>query len=277
MSTDTSIRTEPFFFEPSYLERLLESGAPQYQSAEPYPHIVFDDFLPADVLEGVLAEFPAPGSIRWNQYSNDREVKLEASSELHMGPNTRLLLRELNASIFLNFLESLTGIKGLLPDPHFVGGGMHQIQRGGFLKVHTDFNWHNRLKLDRRLNLLIYLNKDWDESYGGHFEMWDRSMTRCREKVLPVFNRCVVFSTTDFSYHGHPDPLTCPEGRTRKSIAMYYYTNGRPAVEVSEAHSTVFRARPGENLRSFERPSWRSFVKKLVPPILVDVKNSWTR
>lgn len=279
MSIDLSImKAEPYFIEPSYLAGLMESGAAQYQAAIPYPHIVFDDFLPAHVLENVLEEFPAPGAIRWNRYANGQEMKLEASSELNMGPNTRLLLRELNSAVFISFLEGLTGIEGLIPDPHLVGGGLHQIQRGGFLKVHTDFNRHTRLKLDRRLNLLIYLNKDWDESYGGNFEMWNRDMTRCEAKVLPVFNRCVVFSTTDFSYHGHPDPLTCPEGRTRKSIAMYYYTNGRPEHEVTADHSTVFRARPGEQLPSESGgTNWKDVAKRFLPPIALDWVRSLNR
>lgn len=275
MSIDfATLKTDPYFIEPSYLEGLLELATARYQSADPYPHIVFDDFLPPQMLENTLAEFPAPGAIRWNNYSNGREIKLEASSELKMGPNTRLLLRELNSSVFINFLESLTGIQGLIPDPHFVGGGLHQIQPGGFLKVHTDFNRHTRLKLDRRVNLLIYLNKDWDESYGGHFEMWDRDMKRCAARVLPIFNRCVVFSTTDFSYHGHPDPLTCPDGWTRKSIAMYYYTNGRPPEEMAGDHSTVFRARPGEQLPSETKANWKDMAKRFIPPILLDLNRS---
>jgi Rps23 Pro-64 3,4-dihydroxylase Tpa1-like proline 4-hydroxylase len=155
-------------------------------------------------------------------------------------------------SVFIDFLETLTGITGLLPDPHLWGGGLHQIQRGGFLKVHADFNRHERLDLDRRLNLLVYLNKDWKEEYGGQLELWSRDMKRCEERVLPVFNRCVVFSTTDTSYHGHPDELTCPEGWTRKSMALYYYTTGRSAEETSQSHSTLYQERPGESVFSMK-------------------------
>ena len=107
--------------------------------------------------------------------------------------------------------------------------------------MHTDFNWHPKLRLDRRLNLLVYLNKDWKEEYGGHLELWDREMSHCEQKILPVFNRTVVFSTTDFSYHGHPTPLACPEGMSRKSVSFYYYTNGRPEEERSAPHDTIFR------------------------------------
>jgi Rps23 Pro-64 3,4-dihydroxylase Tpa1-like proline 4-hydroxylase len=119
-------------------------------------------------------------------------------------------------------------------------GGLHQIERGGFLDVHIDFNVHPKLRLDRRLNMLIYLNHDWPEEYGGHLELWSRDMTSCEKRILPLFNRTVIFSTTDGSFHGHPRPLSCPEGRTRKSVSLYYYTSGRPEEERSPAHDTIF-------------------------------------
>ena len=106
--------------------------------------------------------------------------------------------------------------------------------------MHADFNVHPKLKLDRRLNMLIYLNKDWREEYGGHLELWDQSGKTCRKRILPMFNRTVVFSTTDRSFHGHPHPLTCPPGMTRKSVSLYYYTAGRPPEERSVAHDTLF-------------------------------------
>ena len=106
----------------------------------------------------------------------------------------------------------------MIPDPSFDGGGLHQILPGGFLKVHADFNKHDKTKLDRRLNVLIYLNKNWKEEYGGHFELWDRTMHHSEIRILPIFNRMAIFSTTDSSFHGHPDALKCPEGMTRKWI-----------------------------------------------------------
>lgn len=253
---------------PEYLQSLVDKYAADYQQAKPFPHIVIDDFLPPEVLDRVLDEFPKVDAIDWQKFDAAPEKKLASKSELQMGEMTRLLLYQLNSSTFLNFLEGLTGITGLIPDPHFVGGGLHQIQRGGFLKMHVDFNRHTKLNLDRRLNLLIYLNKNWKEEYGGHLELWDDQVTQCGKKILPIFNRCVIFSTTDFSYHGHPEPLTCPEGETRKSLALYYYSNGRPASEVrGTPHSTVFRARPGEEL-PLEKPtlSIKARIKQLLMP-----------
>ena len=266
-----------FYLNPDYLDELVIKYHQQYVTAKPFPHIVIDNFLPEYVLDDILTEFPNPQEIKWKSFQNQAEKKLASTSELQMGNATRFLLYQLNSSIFINFLEQLTGIEGIIADPHFVGGGLHQIEREGFLKIHVDFNKHRKMQLDRRLNLLIYLNKDWKEEYGGHFELWNQDMTVCEKKVLPIFNRCVIFSTSDFSYHGHPNPLTCPENRTRKSLALYYYSNGRPAEEISGKHSTVFKERPGENLTEKEQNSSlnvKKVVKKLLPPIIFDLKKS---
>ena len=213
----------------------------QYVAARPFPHIVIDHLFPDEVLETVLAEFPKPGEIEWRKFDSSTEKKLGYWHESTLRPALQLFLYEMNSAPVLRFLEELTGIEGLIPDPYYGGAGPHQILPGGFLKVHVDFNRHPLLKLDRRLNLLVYLNEDWKEEYGGHLELWDREMTRCERRILPVFNRTVVFSTTDFSFHGHPTPLACPEGMSRKSVSFYYYTNGRPAEERSAPHDTIFR------------------------------------
>lgn len=237
-----------------------------YAGASPFPHIVIDDFLPPEILESILKEFPNPEQIDWKQYDNPEEKKLASRGETQMGDATRLLLYQLNSSGFLEFLETLTGIDGLISDPHFWGGGLHQIKRGGYLKVHIDFNYYRKLNLERRLNFLLYLNKDWQESYGGHLELWEKDMARCGKRILPIFNRCVVFSTTSESYHGHPEPLTCPEDRTRKSLALYYYSSTAAAL-TEEGHGTLFRGRPGEKIRT---GGVKTILKKLSPPILVD-------
>lgn len=197
----------------------------------------FDD---AD-LEAVLRDFPSPGQMRWMRFDNPQEKKLGFFHESStITDPVRRFLDAMNGFEMLLFLERLTGIEGLIPDPYFGGGGLHQIEPGGFLKVHADFNVHPKLHLDRRLNMLIYLNKDWREEYGGHLELWDREARMCRTRILPLFNRTVVFSTTDTSFHGHPHPLTSPPGVTRKSVSLYYYTAGRPGAEQSKPHDTLF-------------------------------------
>jgi Rps23 Pro-64 3,4-dihydroxylase Tpa1-like proline 4-hydroxylase len=249
------------------MEEIVATRAQEYQNAQPYPHIVMDDFFDEAILERVLDEFPGTQGEEWRRFQSENEVKLASQQERGISLFTRYLIYLLNSSTFLGFLERLTGIPDLISDPHLYGGGLHQIVPGGLLKVHVDFNTHRKFKLDRRLNLLVYLNKDWHEEYGGHFELWDKDMTHCVKKVLPVFNRVVVFSTSEISYHGHPDPLRCPEDRTRKSLALYYYSNGRPdAASGAQAHSTLFRDRPGG-----EGGRGKALLKKLVPPLFVEL------
>lgn len=215
----------------------------QYGAAEPFPHIVLDQLFDDRDLDAVLREFPSPQQMRWTRFDNAQERKLGFFHESSTISDTvRRFLDAMNGFEMLLFLERLTGIDGLIPDPYFGGGGLHQIEPGGFLKVHADFNVHPKLHLDRRLNMLIYLNKDWREEYGGHLELWDRQGRTCRKRILPTFNRTVVFSTTDTSYHGHPHPLSSPPGVTRKSVSLYYYTAGRPRDEASAPHDTMFIA-----------------------------------
>lgn len=257
---------QSFKFRREELFPLADQMRDEYQSASPFPHVVIDDFLPTDILDCILDEFPEPEKTDWQQFDNAREVKLALSDAEQMGPATRHLLAEFNSGVFVQFLERMTGIGSLIPDPHYVGGGLHQIRSGGYLKVHADFNRHQGLKLDRRLNGILYLNKDWHEEYGGHLQLWDRQMTKCEKKVLPVFNRFLVFSTLDDANHGHPDPLTCPPDRARRSMALYYYTNGRPENESNPDHTTVFKQRPGEEWTSTSR----QVIKRWVPPAVTD-------
>ncbi|WP_370980290.1 2OG-Fe(II) oxygenase [Agaribacterium sp. ZY112] len=232
-----------------------------YASAKPFPHIVLDGLFDKAMLKEVASEAAATNKDIEKKFYGSVN-KHAASKRLAWGEHTWSLISELNSLEFISFLEELTGIEGIIPDPYFEGGGIHEIKKGGFLKVHTDFNYHRKMKLDRRINVLLYLNDDWQESYGGHLELWNEDMSERVQKVLPIINRLVVFSTTDFSYHGHPEPLTCPEDRSRRSIALYYYTNGRPELEVQfkESVSTNYQARPDEQ---FDRSIKFSFSEKM--------------
>ncbi len=213
----------------------------RYAAAEPFPHIVLDGLFDDDALDAVLREFPGPDGMRWRSFDSPMEKKLGYYHETSTISTTiRGFLDDMNSFEMLLWLEAITGIEGLIPDPYFGGGGLHQIEPGGFLKVHADFNVHPKLKLDRRLNMLIYLNKEWRDEYGGHLELWDGDRSACRERILPLFNRTVIFSTTDTSFHGHPHPLTSPAGTSRKSVSLYYYTAGRPEWERSAPHDTIF-------------------------------------
>ncbi len=234
-----------------------------YAQAQPFPHAVFDDFFPPEVLERVLAHFPGVEKVKWQTFDNDNEKKLAFRQAEGLPTPVREFLYFMNSYPMIQFLEQLTGIVGLIPDPSYAGGGCHQIQRGGKLQVHVDFNKLQTTNLDRRLNVLVYLNQNWQEEYGGAFELWDAEAKNSVKQVAPLFNRCVVFSTTETSYHGHPHPLTCPEGSTRKSIALYYYTNGRDDGHTAVAHTTVFRQDP-----EAKRYGLGGVARILTPPVL---------
>jgi len=234
------------FDDARYAELAQQYGS-AYNVNDPFPHTVIDNFLPIEVAERILGEFPDSKQINWLRFDRQPSQKPATKEDRELGDFTRELLTHMNSAACLRFLEQLTGIKGLIGNPYFEGGGLHQIERGGFLKMHVDFNYYRRLQLDRRINLIVYANKDWQEEYNGHLQLWDREMKGCVKKILPVFNRCVIFNTTGFSWHGHPDRLECPGDRTRKSMALYYYTNGRPEEEKGETHGTVWqeRQKPG--------------------------------
>src|ERR1700757_415437 len=249
------------------LERLARESVEKYKNAKPFPHIYFDDFLPIEAAEAALRDFPEPKELKWQQFDNANEKKLAFDVVEKLPAGDRDVLYFLNSRPMIQFLEVLTGIKGVIPDPYFVGGGLHQIRPGGKLDVHADFNHHAKLNLERRINVLVYLNKDWKEEYGGHFELWDLQMTRAETKILPIFNRCAIFSTTSTSFHGHPTPLSCPPDRTRKSIATYYYSNGRPEEEQNASHSTLFQPLPGEE-NGAKESAFRKFVHAVTPPIV---------
>ena len=259
-------------FSDTFLTRLKSLGikhSDEYRSNKPFPSIYFDDFLPPTAAETALRDFPEPKELRWTEFADKNQAKLAFDVVEKLPRSVRDVLYFLNSRPMLEFLEALTGITGIIPDPYYAGGGLHQIKRGGYLEVHADFNRHKELKLDRRINVLIYMNKDWHEEYGGHFELWNTDMTAAVTKILPLFNRCAIFSTTSTSYHGHPTPLGCPAGRTRKSIATYYYSNGRPEEEVQNVHGTLFQARHGAE-RLIKTGSVKKVIRAIMPPILMD-------
>ncbi len=242
----------------------------EYLKAEPYPYGVFDSFFIPERIKEILGEFPNLGDKKDLNFNNPNEVKLATQGEYKFLSRTTEFVHFLNSQPFLEFLTNLTGIKGLIPDPYFWGGGFHEIKPGGYLKIHADFNKHPYLNLDRRLNLLVYLNEDWEESYGGHFELWDKEMKACVKKILPVFDRMVIFSTSDISFHGHPDPLTCPPDRSRKSLALYYYSNESLEVDAEASITTDFRAR--KNADPWKVSFYNKFIKTVIdftPPILI--------
>ena len=238
---DIGVTTRSFFDYDHWNDKVRELNL-KYLSAEPMPHIVIDDFLDTEQLDAVLSEFQAFEATDWINYVHFNEKKRGFNRFDEFPPRIKAMIDELNSKKFTDFLTQLTGIADLHSDESLEGGGMHQSFRGGFLNIHADFvSHHHKLNWRRRLNILIYLNKDWDDTWGGHLEFWDKDMKRCVEKIAPVFNRCVVFNTDQTSYHGHPELLNCPPDQSRRSIALYYFTEeSAPLKRIS----TNYKARP---------------------------------
>lgn len=226
--------------------------AAAYQAAQPFPHAVIDGAFKEGYLRDLVSLFPNAREPHWARHDTGVEKKLTTYSDRTLGHAFREKLFWLNSSTFIDFLEELTGIQGLIPDPHFEGAGPHCTLRGGRLGLHTDYRFNKRLGLDRRVNALLYLNEDWKPEHGGELELWAARTGRrglmpgeLVSKVSPTFGRLVVFNTTDFSFHGHPEPF---QGEARRSIAMYYFTAGRPQSEVwvpEGGQHTLFYPRPG--------------------------------
>jgi Rps23 Pro-64 3,4-dihydroxylase Tpa1-like proline 4-hydroxylase len=238
--------------------------AESYQSATPFPHIVIDDLLDADLLRSVAANYPP---LEGKEYFDREQERLKSqfhAQEVSFG-RTRNILGELNSQAFLGFLEEMTGIGGLISDPYFAGGGLHVTRAGGHLSVHADFNIHRHMKVERRLNLLVYLNDNWQSSYGGALELWDQTMTRREVSVEPILGRGVVFNTSLDSYHGQPDPLACPPDRDRRSIATYYYTALPAGENVPPTRTTNFMPRPSSNDVTDWKVKSEHFIRERLP------------
>lgn len=220
-----------------------------YAAAEPFPHLVIDDLFDPRALDQILSEWPQVGEPNIDSYHDGTYTTLKYASNFRTtyGPYTRFVLTRLGEPVFLEALEKVTGISGLVPDPYWWGGGLHFTRASGTLAIHADFNKHFKFNLDRRLNVLVYLNRGWTERNQGWLELWDREVTSCVKRILPLFNRTVVFSTTDFSFHGQPEPIQGPPDLFRKSIALFYYSNGRPPEELSgrDSPAPLWRQRPG--------------------------------
>lgn len=230
------------------LRDLLPAARAAYRSAEPFPHAVIDGLLRPDVARELEASFPKTDHRIWKHHLHLNAHKFACNRWDAMPPLFQSVLHELNSPPVVEFLEALTGISGLVVDDTLEGGGLHQIVPGGYLKVHADFNYHPESGQHRRINLLLYLNSGWRDDWNGNLELWDREMTRSVKSITPILNRCVVFTTTDQANHGHPRPLSCPEGMSRKSLALYYYTVARPVEETSARHSTLYRRAPTDSV-----------------------------
>ena len=256
-----------YYIQEKYKDPLLLKK--QYLENRPFKHIILDDFINPDLLNKVEEEFP---DLQFLQnkitYDSQKEIKFASKGSADLSPAAKDLIGYLNSDLFLEYLQILTGIdEKLISDPYLSGAGYHQIKKGGLLKIHADFNKHGMLNLDRRINLLIYLNKNWNSDWGGNLELYDRNNLKYPVvSVEPKFNRCLIFSTTSFTYHGHPDKLRCPKNRSRRSIALYYFSTGRPESEIDAEHGTLFIATKGEKFNYEYKFNFKGFISEWILP-----------
>ena len=221
------------------------------RESKPFPNFCIDNFLDEAFAEQVLNTFPSfeeAAQIGHTFTAVNEKRKIQVTDSSKFSEPVAKLNEALADPEFLSLLSYVFEIPDLLPDEKLIGGGIHQTGPRGHLDVHVDFNYIEERKLHRRLNILIYFNKDWKCDWGGNIELWDAKVEKCFHSFMPLFNRCVVFQTNDISYHG-VTAVRCPEGMTRKSFAAYYYTDNAPPHWDGRSHSTNFKARPDERLK----------------------------
>jgi hypothetical protein len=215
---------------------LARARRAEFAAAEPFAHVVVDDLLRPEVAAAVLGEFDRPED-GWTFLHHVNEHKRIFTAVERMGPASRAVFADLQSDAFLRALETLTGVDALIADPELDGGGLHETGPGGFLNVHADFLSHTRQRhWSRAINLILFLNRDWQESYGGWLELWNADVSRCVHRIAPSFNRCVIFRVGRTSFHGVPAGVHCPPGNSRKSIALYYFTQRDQPCALQPTH-----------------------------------------
>ncbi len=245
-------------------------------AAKPFPFFSIDNFLTAEFAEQVLASFPAFETAKKEGksfHAVNEKGKVQLTDSATFAPAIKELNDVLGSAEWLEMLSYVMNIPKLLPDEQLIGGGMHQTGPRGHLDVHVDFNYIEERALHRRLNILVYFNKNWKPEWGGNVELWDKDVKVCHHSLMPIFNRCVVFATNEISFHG-VTAVKCPEGNSRKSFAAYYYTREAPENWDGKSHSTLFKARPNEVTKKWlSMPleqagrtlnSWKSGFKRML-------------
>jgi hypothetical protein len=220
------------------------SHARAFANAQPFRHVVIDDFFDRAYIDELLREFPA--FERGNYIGDDGRPggKSTVDAMPQLGPAYRQLDEVIQTPAFLAYIGRITGIEGLLYDPFYLGGGTHENRDGQPLSAHIDFNYHPSERWHRRLNLIVYLNHEWEESWGGLLDLYRDPYADPEPavRVMPLFNRCVIFETTENSWHGFQQ-ITLPADRpglSRKSIALYFYTKDRSTDETAGRHTTHY-------------------------------------
>lgn len=227
---------DPDFFSPQKLASLRES----FRNARAFPHLILDDLFNPNLLELINEEFESSSQDELRLVKGEHEECFRSFPQPRLGSATQLYFSLINSGRFLEALSQITGVLNLIPDPHFHGGGLHETRTGGRFELHVDFNLHHKTMLDNEMVLITYLNRDWRPEFGGALELWDMDKRECFAQVVPELGRTVLFRHGLKSVHGHPQALAAPHGRSRRSIAAYYYTNRRAKHSEIKRYSSLF-------------------------------------
>jgi len=238
----------------------------RFRTAAPFPHMVFDGLFSPQLLELVADDFALVGEAQLKKRQSEHEVTYRSRTDVDLPASAQVYFDLVNSKRFVQMLMELTGITGLITDALLKNGGLHESRQGGKFDVHLDFSKHPITELDNRLVLITYLNRDWKESYGGCLELWDAAKGTCEAKVVPEFGRSILFEQSSVSLHGHPHPIQTPDGRVRRSLATYYYTNGLKDDETASRFQTHF---VGDVSRKGSGNA-RSLAKYILPPAVID-------
>lgn len=194
----------------------------EYSSNLPFSYIKIDNFLNEELVQKIHQEFPRDFS-NWWKYNNPIEVKLANDDINNFDENIKKIFYLLSSKKLVEIFSKITGIENLEYDPYLHGAGLHAHPRNGRLNMHLDYEKHPILEdKERRLNIILFLNKEWKEEWNGDNQLWDRTMSQCKVKTFPKFNKAIIFQTNDISWHGVPDKIICPEDIYRISLAYYY-------------------------------------------------------
>ncbi len=251
------------FFAPRRAEQLHKA----FVDNTPFPYVVLDGLFSPRLLELMHADFDSLRWSDWRRYDDSKATKRGSAPKTRFGHASQLYFNTIHSARFVDFIEKISGIGGLLPDPALSSGGLHEVPSGGKFALHIDFNRHPVTRLDNRLGFITYLNKSWQPPYGGNLELWSLDSNECAAEIEPVFGRSVLFYQSSKSLHGHPKPVDAPRGRSRRSAVAYYYSNGR----ADEEETTGYRGTLYPNFPEPRADEWFSnALKYLLPPILID-------
>ncbi len=275
---------ELYFFSREKMNALADDLHQKFKTADPFPHVVIDDFFPEDVAYRIGEHFPGIDDIDWkfegpgdSRHSGDKHIEKVGTSDEEKFPDyIRFMMMQFQSGIFCKFLDRLTGFEHLAPDPSHHGCGLHSTGNGGRLMVHLDASRHPNRDLNQLINMIYYCSPDWDPSYGGGLELWNEDASECVKRVDPLFNRMIIFYTAGKSWHGHPHPVTCPPEKRRNSLALYYYTTDQGISDFDYVNYVQWKG-----TTEHDRPSpvhrVKSVMRDTLPAPAVNRIASWVR